>query len=436
MTPDAQLEFATQVVQRLVDAGYEALWAGGCVRDLLLGRTPKDYDVATNARPDQVRELFGRRRTLAVGESFGVIVVLGPKAAGQVEVATFRTDGDYLDGRRPDSVSFCTAVEDAKRRDFTINGMFFDPLTERVLDFVGGERDLAAGVIRAIGDPAARMQEDKLRMLRAVRFAATFEFHLDEDTASAVRSMATQIDVVSAERIAAELRRMLGHEHRDRALQLTADVDLLPEILPELQAVTDRPAEWSRLLQHLRLLGDADFSVAFAAVFAAITDAQSLNANETAAAIDAAGRRLRLSNREIADAVWLTTHRHTLRDAASLSLAKLKRMLAEPLAGDLLKCDRADRLSRDEEPVDADFCTDFLATHTAHEINPPPLLTGRMLIGRGHTPGPQFKDVLDTVRDAQLNLQITTSDEAIALGEELLSDLTGGSADLTERSCE
>ena len=436
MTPDTQLEFATQVVQRLVDAGYEALWAGGCVRDLLLGRTPKDYDVATNARPDQVRELFGRRRTLAVGESFGVIVVLGPKAAGQVEVATFRTDGDYLDGRRPDSVTFCTAMEDAKRRDFTINGMFFDPLSERVLDFVGGERDLAAGVIRAIGNPTARMQEDKLRMLRAVRFAATFEFHLDEDTASAIRSMATQIDVVSAERIAAELRKMLGHEHRDRALQLTADVDLLPEILPELQAVAERPAEWSRLLQHLRLLADADFSVAFAAVFAAIADARNLNADDAAAAIDAAGRRLRLSNREIADANWLTTHRHALRDAASLSLARIKRTLAEPLAGDLLKFDRADRLSRDEEPVDADFCAEFLAAHTADEINPPSYLTGRMLIARGHVPGPEFKDILDAVREAQLNLQITTSDEAIALAEELMSDLTGGSADLTERSSE
>ncbi len=422
MTPDAQLEFATQVVQRLVDAGYEALWAGGCVRDLLLGRTPKDYDVATNARPDQVRELFGHRRTLAVGESFGVIVVLGPKAAGQVEVATFRTDGDYLDGRRPDSVTFCTAVEDAKRRDFTINGMFFDPLTERVLDFVGGERDLAAGVVRAIGDPSERVQEDKLRMLRAVRFAATFEFHLDEDTASAIRSMATQIDVVSAERIAAELRRMLGHEHRDRALQLTADVNLLPQILPELQTVAERDAEWTRLLQHLRLLGDADFSVAFAAVFAAIADSRKLDTDEAAAVIDAAGRRLRLSNREIADTAWLTAHRHAIRNAASLSLAALKRTLAEPLAGDLLKLDRADRLSRNEEPVDTDFCDRFLNDHSPSEINPPPLLTGKMLINRGHQPGPEFKHVLDAVRDAQLNLKISTTDEAVMLGERLLTE--------------
>lgn len=421
MTPDAQLEFATQVVQRLVDAGYEALWAGGCVRDHLLGRTPKDYDVATNARPDQVRELFGRRRTLAVGESFGVIVVLGPKAAGQVEVATFRNDGDYLDGRRPDSVTFSTPFEDAKRRDFTINGMFFDPLADRVLDFVGGERDLAAGVIRAIGDPAARMQEDKLRMLRAVRFAATFEFHLDEDTASAVRSMAPQIDAVSTERIAAELRRMLGHEHRDRALQLSADVDLLPEIVPELNPVMENTDAWARLLQHLRLLGNTDFPVALAAVLATITDRQ-LNESLSGQQVEIIGKRLRLSNREISDAGWILAHRETLQDASSLSLAQLKRLLAQPLAAALIQFDRADQESRDLEPVDSDFCTDFLSRHSDDEINPSPLLSGRMLIARGHTPGPRFKDVLDSVRDAQLNLQIATEAEALALAERLLSE--------------
>ncbi|MBI1312644.1 CCA tRNA nucleotidyltransferase [bacterium] len=422
MTPDARLEFATHVVTRLVEAGFEALWAGGCVRDLLLAKTPKDYDVATSARPEQVREVFGRRRTLAVGESFGVIVVLGSKDAGQIEVATFRSEGSYLDGRRPSSVTFCTAVEDAKRRDFTINGMFYDPRHERVLDFVGGERDLAAGIVRAIGDPAERMREDKLRMLRAVRFAATFEFHLDEDTATAVRSMASQIDVVSVERIAAELRRMLGHEHRDRALQLAADVHLLPEILPELQPVAERSDEWSRLLQHLRLLGEAGFPVAFAALFTAVADVQNLDLEATAIAVESAGRRLRLSNREIADAAWLVTHSRALRDAAGLSLARLKRTLAEPLALDLVKLDRADRQSLGQEPVDADFCDDFLQKHSLQEIDPPPLLTGRMLIERGHRPGPEFKYVLDTVRDAQLNLDLGTADEAVTLAEQLLAD--------------
>ena len=265
----SQREFAQQVVQQLSDAGFTALWAGGCVRDLLIGRTPKDYDVATNARPEQVREVFGKRRTLSVGESFGVIVVLGPKSAGQVEVATFRTDGNYLDGRRPETVVFSSPEEDAQRRDFTINGMFYDPLKEEVMDFVGGQQDLAAGVLRAIGDPLERMEKDKLRMLRAVRFAATFDFELDVATADAVRSMADQISVVSAERIAQELRRMLVDQHRQRAVELCCDVDLLTRILPELKPVVNDVERWSRLTKSLSLLTEPEFPLAFAVVLEA-----------------------------------------------------------------------------------------------------------------------------------------------------------------------
>ncbi len=201
---DRNREFAGEVVSRLKQAGHQALWAGGCVRDYLLGRVPKDYDVATDARPEEVRQIFGHRRTLAVGASFGVIVVRGPRGVADVEVATFRTEGPYLDGRRPESVTFATPEEDAKRRDFTINGMFFDPLAQQVLDYVGGERDLGAGIVRAIGDPHDRVREDKLRMLRAVRFAANLDFELDPITASAVREMADQLTVVSAERITQE----------------------------------------------------------------------------------------------------------------------------------------------------------------------------------------------------------------------------------------
>lgn len=168
-------QFAVEVVERLRTAGYEALWAGGCVRDQLLQRTPKDYDVATSAHPDQIRDVFGRRRTLPIGAAFGVITVLGPKSAGQIEVATFRQDATYSDGRHPDSVTFSTAEEDARRRDFTINGLFYDPLNEQVIDFVGGQQDIDRRVVRAIGDPYERIAEDKLRMLRAVRFSATFD---------------------------------------------------------------------------------------------------------------------------------------------------------------------------------------------------------------------------------------------------------------------
>src|SRR2546421_9642884 len=196
-------DFAIEVVQRLRDAGYQALWAGGCVRDELLGLVPKDYDVATDARPEEVRRRF--RRTLAVGMSFGVIEVLGPRTeAGPlvVQVATFRSDVSYSDGRHPDAVVFSSAREDALRRDFTINGMFFDPLDNQLIDYVGGQDDLRAKVLRAIGDPTARFAEDKLRLLRAVRFATRFELTVEPATETAIRAMAPAITVVSAERIA------------------------------------------------------------------------------------------------------------------------------------------------------------------------------------------------------------------------------------------
>src|SRR5262249_50574556 len=194
-------EFAISVVRRLQEAGHQALWAGGCVRDELLGLAPKDYDVATDARPEEVRRLF--KRTIAVGASFGVVEVLGQRPL-KVQVATFRSDISYSDGRHPDAVVFSTARDDAVRRDFTINGMFFDPLGNQLIDYVGGQADLQAKVLRAIGDPATRIAEDKLRMLRAVRIAARFELTIDPATFAAIRTMADQITVVSAERIAEE----------------------------------------------------------------------------------------------------------------------------------------------------------------------------------------------------------------------------------------
>ena len=204
--PDSshQREFALEIAKRLRTAGFESLWAGGCVRDELLGIPPKDYDIATSATPDQIRDLFGRRRTLPIGAAFGVVTVLGPRTAGQIEVATFRTDAAYSDGRHPDSVSFTTAEHDAQRRDFTINGLFYDPIAETVVDYVGGQNDLNLRTIRAIGDPRLRIGEDKLRMLRAIRFAAAFDFTIDPATFAAIQQMAGEILTVSAERIGME----------------------------------------------------------------------------------------------------------------------------------------------------------------------------------------------------------------------------------------
>ena len=417
----SQREFAEQVVRQLVDAGFTALWAGGCVRDLLVGREPKDYDVATSARPGQVREVFGKRRTLSVGESFGVIVVLGPKSAGQVEVATFRTDGNYLDGRRPESVVFSSPEEDAQRRDFTINGMFYDPLKKEVMDFVGGEQDIATGVLRAIGDPHARMEEDKLRMLRAVRFAATFEFALDEATAEAVRSMAGQISVVSAERIAQELRRMLVDQHRYRAIELCHDVRLLLQFLPELAQVVDEPDRWQQLLRSLRLLIEPRFALAFALLLESVDEHGEPVSQSVVKLAAGVGRRLKLSNNEIEDACWLLSHRHALDNASSLPLSRLKRVLSQELALDLIALIRVRALSNNQQPDDALFCEEYLRTTDQEVLDPAPLISGDDLIKAGFRPGPQFKDVLDRVRDAQLELRIHTPAAAMEMATQLIT---------------
>ncbi len=229
-------EFALDVVRTLQKAGYTALWAGGCVRDEFLGLTPQDYDVATSARPEQLRPLFRRRNE--IGAHFGVVQVIGPRSDDgewlTVEVATFRSDGTYTDGRRPDAVTFSSPEEDAQRRDFTINGMFFDPVKAEVIDFVGGRADLDAKLLRAIGDPVARFTEDKLRILRAARMATRFALTIDPITHAAAIRMAAQIRVVSAERIGEELRKLLVHPNRARGLRLLRELKLVEPILPEL----------------------------------------------------------------------------------------------------------------------------------------------------------------------------------------------------------
>jgi poly(A) polymerase len=431
---DPQREFAVEVVRTLQGAGFRALWNGGCVRDFLMGRAPKDYDVATDARPETVRDLFGRRRTLAVGASFGVIIVVGTKASGNIEVATFRREGPYLDGRRPEHVDFTTPEEDARRRDFTINGMFYDPIKEQVHDYVGGERDLAAGIVRAIGRPADRMAEDKLRMLRAVRFAATLDFQLDPATADAVRAMASQIHVVSAERIAQELKRMLVDPHRRRAMELARDVNLLLEVLPELAPVLDAtPGEgssvgvqsaWETTLARLQLLHDPTFELATAALFASVPDVSVSDglAQRKSAVIRGFGRRLRLSNEETDAIEWMRIHLPDVLASKTKTLAQLKRILAHPLARDLLALARVERLATDGELSGVMHCEELLRSTPLEKLSPPPLVTGDDLIALGYQPGKRFRQVLDTIRDAQLNEEISTKDEAQRLVARLMSE--------------
>lgn len=418
LNPDRQREFAVEVVRQLKEAGFTALWAGGCVRDLLLGKTPKDYDVATDATPDQVRKVFRGRKTLDVGASFGVIIVVGSKRAGAVEVATFRSDGSYSDGRRPDSVTFSSPEEDAQRRDFTINGMFFDPLEQKVFDFVGGERDLSQGYVRAIGSPHDRMREDKLRMLRAVRFTAQLEFGLARATKAAVIEMAPEIHVVSAERIAAELRRMLTDRHRHIAIALANEVGLLREILPEVemqgsgedspdtedqkpQQVLATSENLSPQLSALRLLQEPSFELAFAMLLRDVSN------------VEAICRRLKLSNNELDRTAWLVRNQDALREAERLSLARLKRLLSHPFRDDLLALTRATLLAEQAELHPVLFCERFLETTPAKVLNPSPLVTGDDLIALGLKPGPQFKQLLEEARDAQLNGELADRDVAL-----------------------
>lgn len=420
MTADRQ--FAVDVVTRLRGAGYVAYWAGGCVRDLLLGQPAKDYDVATDARPEQVRDLFGHKRTRAVGACFGVILVHGPGAVGDVEVATFRTEGPYLDGRRPEHVVYSTPEADAQRRDFTINGMFYDPLQSQVLDYVAGQADLQRRLIRAIGDPLERFREDKLRLLRAIRFAATLQFDLDPLTADAIRTMAAEITVVSAERIAQEWKRMLTHASRLDALRLAAITGLLEHVFPEALPMlgTDAAARqlWELAWSAVAGLDQPRFELVLATWLCGVP-------HYSAAAARTMCLRLRLSTEETDRVVWLEEHAKAIDGASEFVLSRLKRLLAHPYVLDLLAMARTRCAAAGLPMTDVEFCETYLRTTPAGIINPPPLITGDDLIRNGLQPGKQFKSLLEAARDAQLENRIATFDDALQLVLDLASRASG-----------
>jgi tRNA nucleotidyltransferase/poly(A) polymerase len=435
--PNPKREFALAVVRRLREAGHEAYWAGGCVRDSLLGRMPKDYDVATSARPPQIRELFGRRKTLDIGAAFGVIAVVGPKPAGIVEVTTFRHDAPYSDGRHPDGVTFTSAQEDAQRRDFTINGLFYDPLNEdenrRVIDFVGGVDDLQRRVIRAIGDPKARFEEDKLRMLRGVRFAATFSFALDDGTRGAIGELAPTVTVVSAERIAQEMRALLVLPARSRGMEMLRETDLVAVLLPELlplaeiclaQDGTQQSTLWRRTLDVLDRLVEPEFPLALAALLHATrwrADEPPHGEGERGAAevVRQVGDRWRLSNKETDHAAWLVEHHRALIPSESMPWPTLQRLLISPGIDDLLKLHEAIALAAGRDTSHVDFCRRRL-TLPRDELDPRPLLTGDDLIRHGVPQGKMYKTLLEQVRDAQLDRQIENAQEALALVDRIL----------------
>jgi tRNA nucleotidyltransferase/poly(A) polymerase len=413
INPEQQRHFALDVVRRLRTAGFEAYWAGGCVRDELLGRKPKDYDVATSATPPQIRALFGNQRTLSLGAAFGVITVLGPRPTGMIEVATFRQDVGYSDGRHPDRVTFSSAREDAARRDFTINGMFFDPIDRRVIDFVGGQEDLQNGLIRAIGSPRLRFGEDKLRMLRAVRFTAAYGFAIDAETAAAIREMASQIAVVSPERIAMEMRRVLTESGRVQGIRLLVELGLAAVVFPEI--VTRDEASQTRFEHGLGALGklqNPNFPLALATLLARQTNA---------AAVRELGLRWKLSNQECDEAAWLVEHRDALAGARGMRWSKLQPVLVHPWAESLVALHEASSATMNTwcpGPDEAAYCRELLA-QPRDKLDPTPLLTGDDLRKLGLPPGPKFKVILQAVRDAQLDGEIKTKEEAIRLATEI-----------------
>ncbi|MHB1422416.1 MAG: CCA tRNA nucleotidyltransferase [Gemmataceae bacterium] len=457
----SEREFAIDVVRRLRQAGHEALWAGGCVRDELLGLVPKDYDVAASAHPEQVRRLF--RRTVAVGMSFGVIEVLGPRSAEgilKVQVATFRSDVSYSDGRHPDAVVFSSAREDALRRDFTINGMFFDPLENRLIDYVGGQDDLRARLLRAIGIASQRFEEDKLRMLRGVRLATRFALEIEPATAEAIRDMAPQIRVVSAERIAEELRKLLVDPRRARGMRLFMDLGLAQPILPELLPMRGLPqglpradapplpplgqpgpaaAEgtidlWEHVLRVLDNLGPSpSFSLALAALLHDVGKPRTVGRTPdryTFYSHEHVGRRLageicerlKLSNDEQKRIEWLVEKHQILSDSRQMRPSKLKTLLIHPGIRELLELHRADAVAAGRGMDHVEYCEQLLREWTKEDLDPPPLLTGDDLIQAGYKPGPLFKKLLDAVREAQLDGTIRTTEEAWALVERLLAE--------------
>jgi len=422
---------ALLIVSQLRAAGFTAYLAGGCVRDRLLGLKAKDYDIATDAGPQAVTKLF--ENTVPVGAKFGVLLV--GLEGDQFEVATFRTEADYADGRRPSAVRFGTLEEDVLRRDFTIGGMYFDPAAGRVIDLVGGVHDLRAGVIRAIGDPDLRFEEDHLRMLRAVRFAARLNFTIARTTWCGIKRSAAKITQIAAERAGEEIAMIMTQGGAARGLELLVDSGLAASIMPEVLALRDcpQPANFhpeGDVYRHTRLMlsmlppGCAE-TLAFGALFHDIAKPQTL-------AIDADGkmtyyghpetgariavdilqrlRRPRIIQQRVA---YLVQNHLRLMMAPRMRPATLKRLLAEEGFEELLELSRLDTLASSSALGFYHFCRRAMANMSDAEIRPPRLINGHDLIALGFMPGPSFKRILHELDDHLLDGTLTTREEAL-----------------------
>ena len=428
---DAKREVATAIVRRLRAEGFQAYLVGGCVRDLVMGREPKDYDVSTDATPDQVLNLFPD--SLTVGAQFGVVIV--PHAEGNVEVATFRSDGRYADGRHPSEVRYAkTPQEDVRRRDFTINGLLFDPLENQVLDYVGGQADIRARRIRTIGNPIERFNEDRLRMLRAVRFAARFGFSLDAGACEAIRQLASHLREVSAERVRDEILKILTEGQARRGFELLDDTGLLPEVLPEVKALQGvaQPPEfhpegdvWIHTLLMLESLQAPTPTLALAVLLHDVGKPPTFSVRERirfdnhvevgAQMAGAICARLRLSARDTERVVELVRHHLRFKDFPRMRRATQLRFLRLEGFPEHLELHRLDCLASHGDLTNYEAARRLREETPVEQMKPAPLLRGDDLIAQGYTPGPLFKEILQTVEDAQLEGKLHTREDALRL---------------------
>jgi tRNA nucleotidyltransferase/poly(A) polymerase len=422
---------AREIAARLREDGHIAYFAGGCVRDMVRGLTPNDYDIATDVRPEEVQKLFPR--TYSVGAHFGVIIVL--ENGFQFEVATFRSDEGYIDGRHPTAVRFSSPEEDAKRRDFTINGMFYDPVAEEVIDFVGGRADIAAKLVRAIGDPAQRFAEDRLRMLRAVRFATVLDYKIDNQTWDALVANASSIDQISAERIRDELVRILTSPNRVRGWDLLDSSGLMRAVLPEVVAMKgcQQPEQFhpeGDVFQHTRLMlqflpEKVSVPLVFSVVLHDVAKPRTATVDETgrirfsghdrmgAEMTEEIMRRLRFSGAEIEATFEMVRQHMVFKDVPKMREAKLKRFMARPTFNDELELHRVDCEGSHRMLDNYEFLLRKREEFATEPIIPPPLVRGEDLIALGLKPGPKFGEILEAAETQQLEGKLRTREEAL-----------------------
>ncbi len=427
-------ELAEKICGVLRDAGHQAYLVGGCVRDLVLGREPADYDVATDARPERVQQLFPE--SVAVGAQFGVIIVVEDSA--QIEVATFRSDLGYSDGRHPDRVIYTRSPEeDVRRRDFTINGLLLDPRTGQVLDFVGGQDDLRAGLVRAIGEPGQRFREDKLRMVRAVRFAARFAYAIEPATLAAIRQLAPEVTQVSSERLRDELTKLLTEGAARRGFELLDETCLLAVVLPEVAKMkgVEQPAQFhpeGDVWTHTRLMLEklargASPTLAWGVLLHDVGKPPTFtppsgpgdrirfdeHVEVGTRMAEEICRRLRFSNDVTEQVAALVAHHLRFKDVFEMRPATLKRFVRLPRFEEHLELHRLDCLASHGNLEAYWFVRRFLEQTPAEQVRPARLVTGDDLKQMGFLPGPLFREILQAVEDAQLDGRLASRDEAL-----------------------